>query len=101
MQLFSTPSKVWLFWEHLGINVRYSIELSTDRSKLIKKMTMSKITRKKLFVDEYRIWNMHEPSPGFSYDMTDLGRRSFLFRYMWYDIYVENLLKITETSRNL
>ena len=38
--------KIGFVWGHLAINLRYSIELSKDKLKLIKKMTMSQIARK-------------------------------------------------------
>ena len=44
--------------EHLPISFRSSIEYSTDKSKLIKKMTINKIARKKLFINESRKWNL-------------------------------------------
>ena len=53
-------------------------------------MTISKIARKKLFVDKSRIWNLEE-----------LNIRSILFGYMSYNVHVESLLKIRGSSRNL
>ena len=48
-------------WEYSALEFKYSIEFSKDKNKLIRKMTMGKNTRKKLFVDESRIWNMKQP----------------------------------------
>ena len=63
-------------------------------------MTESKIARKKLFADEPRIWNLKKLAAGAPSNMT-LKRRSSLFRYMWYDVHIENLFNIRESSRNL
>ena len=54
---------------------------------------MSKIARKKLFVDETRIWNLEESTVGVASNMKT-NIRSILFRYMWYDVHVESLLNI-------
>ena len=85
---------------YLVLNLRYSIDLSSQKTKLVKKMTMSKIGRKKLFVDESRIWNMEEPTAGAPSNMNLTGR-SFLMSYMWYVAHVENTLNISGSSRNL
>ena len=75
--------------EFLPINFRYSVELLRDNTKLIKKLTMSKIARKKLSLDESRIWNLDEPVDGKEINMkTNL--RSYLFGYTWYDVHVES-----------
>ena len=61
---------------------------------------MSKIARKKLFVDKSRIWNLEEPGAGAASNMKT-KIRSILFGYMWYDVHVESLLNIKVSSRNL
>ena len=61
---------------------------------------MSKIARKKLFVDKSRIWNQEEPAAGAASNMKT-KIRSILFRYVWYDVPVESLLNIRGSSRNL
>ena len=61
---------------------------------------MSKIARKKLFVDESRIWNIEEPAAGAPSNMI-LEIRSNLMTYMWYDILVGKMLNIKGSSRNL
>ena len=63
-------------------------------------MTLSKIARKKLFVDESRIWSLDEPAAGAASKMKT-KIRPILFGYMWYDEHVESLLNITGSSRNL
>ena len=94
-------------WEHLAINFKYSVKLSKDKLKLIKIMTMSKIARKKLFVEESRIWNLELPATGRAIVPPDSASsmstkmRSILFGYMWYDVHVEALLNIKGSSRNL
>ena len=54
---------------------------------------MSEITRKKLFVDESRIWNLEEPAASAASTMST-NIRSILFGSMWTDIHIENILKI-------
>ena len=61
---------------------------------------MSKIVRKKLFEDEFRIWNLEEPVAGAASTMST-NIRSILFAYMWTDIHIENMLKISGNSKNL
>ena len=63
-------------------------------------MTMNKIARKMLFVDECRIWNLEEPAASAASHMKT-NIRSILFGYMWYDVHVESLLNIRGSSRNL
>ena len=43
---FQHLQKFGFVWEYLLLDFRYSIELSKDQKKLIRKMTMSKIARK-------------------------------------------------------
>ena len=47
-------------------------------------MTMSKIVRKKIFVDKSRIWNLEEPADGAAPN-----------------IHVERILNTSENSKNL
>ena len=61
---------------------------------------MSKIARKKLFVDKSRIWNLEEPAAGAASNMKT-KIRSILFEYMWYDVHVESLLNIRRSCKNL
>ena len=57
-------------------------------------MRLSKIGRKKLFVDQSRRWNLDEPAAGAASKMKT-KIRLILFGYMWYDEHVESLLNIT------
>ena len=61
---------------------------------------MSKIARKKLFVDKSRIWNLEKPAAGAA-STTSTNTRSILFRYMRTDTHIENILNISRNSRNL
>ena len=63
-------------------------------------MTMSRIARKKLFVDESRIWNVKEAAAGAASTMKT-KIRSILFGYIWTDINVEHILRISGNSKNL
>ena len=61
---------------------------------------MSKIARKKLFVDKSRIRNLEEPATGAASTMST-NKRSILFRYMLTDRHIENILNISGNSKNL
>ena len=60
---------------------------------------MSKIVRKKIFVDESRIWNLEEPAAGAASTMSTKIRSIFL-GYTWEEIYFEPILRITGNSKN-
>ena len=63
-------------------------------------MTMSKIGREKLFMDESRIWKLEEPAAGAASTM-NTNIRLILLGYMWTDIHVERILNINGNSKNL
>ena len=63
-------------------------------------MTISKIARKQIFVDESRKWNLEEPAAGAATTMST-NLRSILLDYMWIDIHVERILNISRNSKNL
>lgn len=44
-------------WEDTNLEFKYSVKFSNNKKKLIKKMDMGKTTRKKLFLDESRLWS--------------------------------------------
>ena len=44
-------------WEDTELVFKCSIELSSNKSKQIKKFWMHKSVRRKLYLDEQRIWN--------------------------------------------
>ena len=50
-------------WEDTELAFKYSIELSSNKSKLIKKFWMHKGVRRNLFLDEQRIWNVTITDP--------------------------------------
>ena len=87
-------------WEIPTLDFKYCVELSDDETKLIKKMTMSEIPRKRLFVNESRIWNLRENTADKPSSM-NTPRISILFGYMWEDLHVESMLNLTGTSKNL
>ena len=68
---------------------KFTITLSKDEKKLIKRMTMSKSVRCKLFNDECRVWNM---------DITGVARRSYMVGYMEQELHVLNMLNIRELA---
>ena len=63
-------------------------------------MIMSKIARKKLFVDESRKWNLEEPAAGAASTMST-KIRSLLISHIWDETHIEAILRITGNSKNL
>ena len=68
-------------WEHSAVQFKYSAEFCKDKNKLIRKMTMGKKTRKKLFIDESRMWNIEQPIDGSIGSMLGGTNRSILLGY--------------------
>ena len=60
-------------------------------------MTISKIAKKKLFIDESRIWNLEEPAAGAASTMST-KIRSILIGYIWDETHIEAILRITGNS---
>ena len=50
-------------WEYTELAFKYSVKLSSDKSKLIKTFWMHKSTRRKSFLDEQRMWNVTLTDP--------------------------------------
>ena len=44
-------------WEDNSLEFKYSVRLSTNKKGLIKKISMGKTIKKKLFLDESRVWS--------------------------------------------
>ena len=61
---------------------------------------MSKIARKKVFVDESRIWNLEEFFAGTA-SSRSTKIRSILFSYMWMEQHIESMLNIKEILKDL
>ena len=95
---FQHLQKFGFVWEFLLLDFRYSTEFSKDQKKLIRKMSMKKIARKKLFVKGSKIWNLEEPTAGGGSAMIT-SIRSILFGYMWTDIHGERILNISRNSK--
>ena len=51
-------------------------------------------------MDESRIWNLQEPAAGVTSDI-NAKIRPILISYMWWEIHVEAILRVTENSKNL
>ena len=51
-------------------------------------------------MDESRIWNLQEPAAGVTSDINAKIRPN-LISYMWWEIHVEAILRVTENSKNL
>ena len=61
---------------------------------------MSKIARKKLFIDKPRIWNLEEPAAGTTSTMST-KIRLILVGYTWDETHIKAILRITGNSKNL
>ena len=86
-------------WEHSTLEFKYSVEFFKDKSKLVRKITMGKNTRKKLFVDESRMWNMEQPIDSSIGSLLGTTRSIFL-GYFWLESNAESLLRITGSSKD-
>ena len=66
--------KFGFLWRDSNLEFWYSVIPSTDKKKLIKRTSMGKSTRKKLFLDESRIWNLYQiPCKGHTLSHTRLN----------------------------
>ena len=64
--------------EDTSVEFKYSVRLSTDKKGLIEKISMGKTIRKKLFLDESRVWT-------FAVDkMKRKQLRDYLFGYFFH-----------------
>ena len=79
---FNHLQKFGFVWEYPLLDFKYSTELSKDEKKLIRKMIISKIARKKLFVEESRMWNLERPAAVAASTMST-KIKSFLIGYIW------------------
>ena len=61
---------------------------------------MSKIARKKLFVDKSGIGNLEEPAAGAA-STVNTKIRSLLISYIWDETHIQAMLRITGSSKNL
>ena len=75
--------KIGFLWVKNDLELRYFVELLTDKKKLIKKITMGRETRKKLFRNESTIWSFTTNTV----DMTTF--RGIIYKYFWFDDVVE------------
>ena len=80
--ILSTLRSSDLYGNILRLILRNLLNFLRTTKKLVRKMTMGKITRKKLAVDESRIWNMQEPIDGSIGSMLGDIVRSILFGYL-------------------
>lgn len=83
--------KIGFEWENEKVAFKYSITLSKDERNLVKKMTMSRHARCKIFNDETLIWNM---------DVADKKRFHYTTGYLEDHANVLSMFK-TKDSKNL
>ena len=71
----------------------------TDAQKIKEKLTLDKLTRKKIWLDESRIWNI-KMNWKKTDSARDLSRLSFLIGYLFEEEKLKRLLKITGSSHD-
>ena len=80
-----------------SLEFKYSVRLSTDKKGLIKKISMGKTIRKKLFLDESRVWS-------FAVDKMERKQlRNSLFGYIFHTNATEPYFRknLRNTSKDL
>lgn len=87
-------------WIQSNIGLRYRIKINnSDNRKIKKQLTLSAGTRKQLFVDESRIWNMEWSwKPGQS--ALDKTRISYLVGYFENETIMKSMLRIADSSHD-
>ena len=79
-------------WEDTSLEFKYSVRPSTNKKGLIKKISMQKSKRKKLFLDESRVWS-------FAVDKMERKQlRDYLFGYFFHTNAVESYFRINLTN---
>ena len=76
-------------WQDASIEFKYSVELSTDKKKLTKKINMGKTTRRKLFINKSRLYIYTTQTTD---DRTNF--RAANFGYFWHDDIIESYFSI-------
>ena len=73
------------------LEFKYTVEFSSHKKKLIKKIIISKGTRNSFFIDESRIWN-------FSTETIDAtNTRSYLLNYMTNENLTKEFWKLSDS----
>ena len=86
-----------LLQKDTSLKSKYSARLSTDKKGLIKKISMGKTIRKKLFLDESRVWS-------FAVDKMERKQlRNSLFGYIFHTNATEPYFRknLRNTSKDL
>ena len=79
-------------WEDTSLEFKYSVRPSTNKKGLIKKISMQKSKRKKLFLDESRVWS-------FAVDKMERKQlRDYFFGYFFHTNAVESYFRINLTN---
>ena len=70
-------------WNKNGLGLNYQIKIyPTDAKKIQKKLTLNKLSRKKICTNEIRVWNMKTKWRKNDY-AKDSSRLSFLISYLY------------------
>ena len=87
-------------WNKDGLGLNYQIKIDpTDAEKIQKKLTLAKLSRKKIWTDEIRFWNMKTKWRKNDF-AKDSSRLSFLVSYLYDEQKLKTLLKITGTEHD-
>ena len=85
-------------WEYTELAFKYSVKLSSDKSKLIKTFWMHKSTRRKLFLDEQRMWNVTLTDPNKPLE-NKFTVREKMIEYYWDGFVPKACFGIRRTTR--
>ena len=83
-------------WIQTELGLKYEVKIdSSDDKKLQKKLTLSKSSRKKICLDESRIWNMES-----SWKLNESGNKriSYLIGYLENETLLKSMIGITGSS---
>ena len=87
-------------WNKDGLGLNYQIKIDpTDAKKIQKKLTLNKLSRKKICTNEIRVWNIKTKWRK-NDSAKDSSRLSFLISYLYDEQKLKTLLKITGTEHD-
>ena len=85
-------------WEDTELAFKYSIKLSSNKSKQLKKFWMHKNVKRKLFLDKQRIWNVTLTDPNKPLE-NKFTVREKMIEYFWDGFVPKACFGIRRTTR--
>ena len=92
---FDYLGRFYFEWEDAAIEVKYSVEMSSEK-KINQKMLIGKLTRKKIALDESWLWSIASPN-----SMVRSKLKSITFAYLWHESEFERYFDITNETKDL